>query len=195
MVRNCLVDLGVRVLDCDLPVADYVFAGRVGVERKTIRDLHRSIINRRLWVQVAGLRADLRRAFLLIEGPTLDGSVSRAGVRGALLAVMELGVIVVRTENGCDSAAWLQQIGFRCGRGAPERVKRSVRRGRQGPEAVLVAVPGIAPATARRLLAHFGSVSAIAAAKPHELKSIPGIGVARAASLNATLASRPPGPS
>lgn len=179
--------LGATIEHTRLSVADYVVGERVGIERKTVADLHRSVEDGRLWTQVASLRVDLRRAFLFVEGRRIDhGRVSRAGIRGALLTVIRLGVVVIRTDDEADSALWLWRIASREGR-PPVRPTRSVRRGLHGPVAVLAAVPGISPALAARLLVRFGSVAAVASATRDELEAVAGIGSTRAAMLHATL--------
>ena len=193
-VREELGRLGVVVEDAVLPVADFIVAERVGVERKTIRDLHRSIANRRLWRQVASLREDFAKAYLLVEGARLDaGPISRVGVRGALLSVIELRIVVIRSTDPYDTAVWLSRIAAHNRSGKPRPVVRSVPHGRRpSPENVLATLPGISLPVARVLLREFGSIGGVAAATQSELLSVSGIGNARAATLLRLLSG--PGP-
>ena len=100
-----LAELGLEVEVTALPVGDFVIAGRVAIERKTVADLHRSISSRRLWRQVGALRGVFERRYLLVEGEVLSaGPVVEAGVRGALLAAVESGVPVIWARDVEKSA-------------------------------------------------------------------------------------------
>jgi ERCC4-type nuclease len=106
-VPEMLVERGVSVDFVTLAVGDYAFGDRV-VERKTVVDLHLSLKTRRIWGQVASLRRDPRRAYLLVEGGSLDdGPVPPRAVRGALLKVLDNGIRLLRTASKDDSALWL----------------------------------------------------------------------------------------
>jgi ERCC4-type nuclease len=191
-VPGALERLGLSIELVALQVGDYIVGDRVGAERKTVRDFHRSIANRRLWRQVASLRVDFERAYLVVEGNDLDrGPVSQAGVRGALLAVTELGVAVVRSRDYSDTALWLARMAARCQQRKPRQVARSLPHGRAPtPENVLASLPGMSPVAARNLLEHFGSIAGIASASRAELKSLSGIGDRRADTLIGLLSSR-----
>jgi ERCC4-type nuclease len=190
-----LARLGLSLEFLELKVGDYVVGGRYGAERKTVRDLHRSIANRRLWRQLASLRVDFVRAYLVVEGNDLDrGSISRAGVRGALLTVMDLGVAVVRTRDAADSALWLARIAARRACRTPRVPARSLPHGRAATsENILAAMPGMSLITARELLKRFDSIAGIASASAADLKSVRGVGVRRAETL-IELLGNPHGP-
>src|SRR6266496_1287743 len=82
-----LHELGVQTQTQRLSVADYA-VGNSLVERKTVSDLHLSIIEGRFWLQIGRLRRASTRPYLLVEGDDLDAGPLRAtSVRGALLAV------------------------------------------------------------------------------------------------------------
>jgi ERCC4-type nuclease len=184
-IPEALVGLGFAVELSSIPVADYLVAEGVGVERKTGGDLHRSIVNRRLWRQVASLRTDLERAYLVVEGDDLDaGRVSRVGVRGALLAASDLGVAVIRSRSNEDTALWLARVATRHQLRKPRRVARSLPYGHAPtPVNVLASLHGISPVAARNLLEQFGSIAGVAAAERCELLTVPGIGARRAETL------------
>ena len=177
-----------------LAVGDYI-AGAAIVERKSVPDLHQSIIRKRFWRQIGRLSRAARHPYLLVEGPDIDaGPLRPASVRGAILAVQELGIGVIRTCDPEDSALWLEIL---AGRNRPKR--RSTRvfasRSSSPPEAMLAAVPGISTVTARALLGHFGSIAAVVDADPSDWLSIRGVGPKRAHALSAALAQRPRPPS
>jgi len=188
---DALRSLGVRIERRQLPVADYV-AGAALVERKSVRDLHLAIIDGRFWPQVGRLGRTTLRPYLLVEGPDLDaGPLSSPSTRGALLAVNELGIGIIRSNDPADSALWLKILANR-----PQRRRKVTRAYAQRPtasesaEAMLAAVPGISTVTARALLERFGSVAAVLDANPEEWLSIRGVGPKRMRALSETLAPR-----
>ena len=189
-VPSCLEELGVAVDVSRLPVGDYLVAAGAAVERKTVRDLHESLVSGRLWSQLFALRRDTPRPYYLVEGANLDGGrVSPRGVRGALLQIAGSGVPLVRTRDPTDTALWLDLIARReqaqAGGAALRRSGR--RRMAASPAGVLATVPGISPLTANRLLSHFGSIAEIAAASDSALQKVRGIGPKHAAELSRIL--------
>jgi ERCC4-type nuclease len=84
-----------RALGADVDVAflaagDYVVAPRTAVKRKTVSDLHLSLIEGRLWLQAGKIRSDFAYGYFMIEGADLDsGPAAPAAIRGAILALME----------------------------------------------------------------------------------------------------------
>jgi ERCC4-type nuclease len=193
-VPSCLQALGVEVELTRLPVGDYLVATDVAVERKTVRDLHQSLVSGSLWSQVFALRRDTKRPYVVVEGAGLDaGRISPRGVRGALLRIVESGVPVLRSSSPSDTALWLQLLARREQARAEGLTLR--RRGRRrmvvSPVGVLATVPGISPKTANRLLAHFGSIARIAAASQSDLQRVEGVGPRRASDLHRVLSRHP----
>jgi DNA excision repair protein ERCC-4 len=183
---EALERIGAVIEVASLPAADYLVADRVGVERKTVPDLHRSIAGGRLWSQLLSCRQTLRRTFLLVEGSTLDeGPISRAGIRGALLEIGDRGVTVLRSADADDSAAWLLRLAVRAQRSRPAGGSRARRfRRAASPHALLAEIPGIGPKTASALLDEFGSVRGVATADVRDLVTVPGVGPKRAEELS-----------
>ncbi len=180
-----LGELGAVVEVVRLLVADYLVGDGVGVERKTVADLHRSLAGGRLWAQLLACRRELARTYLLVEGVDLDkGSVSASGVRGALLEIGDRGVTVVRSSNAADTALWLLRLAVRLQRsrraGTPQ-VRRFPKA--STPRLLLSEVPGVGPETAAALLDRFGSLRGIANANPNDLLTVAGVGPKRAATL------------
>src|SRR3954466_15436977 len=78
------------------------------VERKTVRGLHRSVAEGRVWMQLGRLRTSATWPYLLIEGADLgDGPLGYESARGIWLAVSDLGIILLRSDGAPDSAMWL----------------------------------------------------------------------------------------
>jgi len=183
-LRRALDELGVEVEVRRLRTGDYV-TGHALVERKSVRDLHLAIIGGRFWPQIGRLRRTRAMPYLLVEGEDLDaGPLRPASMRGALLAVGELGIQVVRSVSPEDSAVWLQVLGTR-----RRRRRRTASHYGQRParydadEAMLAAVPGISTVSARALLDRFETVRNVVNAGPENWLSVPGIGPTRAGAL------------
>jgi ERCC4-type nuclease len=76
-----------------LATGDYLVNGEVLVERKTIRDLAASLIDGRLFPQVARLAHSRYRSLLLIEDPAPSSrpDVDPHSVEGALVSIAAFG--------------------------------------------------------------------------------------------------------
>lgn len=188
-VPSALRSLGIDVIERPLPAGDYAVSERCLVERKSIRDLHASVYNGRFWRQIGALRRACDWPYLLLEGPWLyDGALGAEGVRGLLLAVSDLGVTVIRSQDATDSAHWIRRILIRrtrpVQRNRPTYAQRPPRRPFRPPaEEALAAAPGISIDTAARLLEHFGSLIQVLLASSDELRSVRGIGARRAQAI------------
>jgi ERCC4-type nuclease len=184
-VREALHDLGVDTTIRRLPIADYSAGGAL-IERKSVRDLHLSIIKGRFWRQVRRLRRGAVRPYVLVEGDDLDaGPLRPESVRGAIIALAELGIPVLRARDPEETATWLKLLAARPYRKRntldPLPVKATPA------EAMLAAIPGISVVTARSLLERFGTIADIAAASPESWLSAPGVGPVRAQRLDEAL--------
>jgi DNA excision repair protein ERCC-4 len=188
-VLAALHRLGVPTEIRRLSVGDYI-AGFAIVERKSVRDLHLSIIQKRFWPQIGRLSRSARHPYLLVEGENIDaGPLRPESIRGAILAVSELGIAIIRSDSPADSASWLRLLAAR-----DRRKRRSPRvfasTASTASESMLAAVPGISVITARALLDRFGSVAAVVEATPDEWLSTRGVGPKRVKALTETLADR-----
>jgi ERCC4-type nuclease len=187
-VPRHLRSLRATVRDDFLGVGDYVVAPGCVVERKSVRDLHLSLSEGRLWPQLGALRRGSDEHYLLVEGRHLLGPVHPESIRGALLAVSDLGITILRSTDPLDSAQWLLRLALRRQQGETARVRPAYAQRPQAPPesiaaAMLSAVPGISHVVATRLLERFGSVANVAAAASHEWTEVDGVGARRAAAL------------
>ena len=187
-----LAELGASVELRRFEAGDYLVGPETLVERKTVLDLHGSLCVGRFWNQIGGVRKNCRYPFLAVEGKSLDaGPVGRSAIRGVCLSTLRLGVRLLRTEDASDTALWLYHLSVQSQRdGRRDRpVYAQQRQSAEVPEAMLAAVPGISVASARALLARFGSVAGVVAASPEALEEVPGIGPKRALRLAEAVAT------
>jgi ERCC4-type nuclease len=187
-VPDLLEAAGASVRVVSLGVADYMIAAGIGVERKTAEDLLKSILTGRLWNQVARLRT-LPRPYVIVEGRVgRRPGVKRSGVQGALLEIVDNGIVVLSSYDARDTARWLVLLARRAGRDSfsvPQRRRRSPRV--TTSVGLLASVPGISTVTAQRLLDTFGSVAGVASASVDDLMRVPGLGSKRATQLKRVL--------
>lgn len=192
-IPSLLQDLGAEVELVPLPAGDYALGADTIVERKRVLDLHGAIIKGHFWRQLAKLRGACAYPYLLVEGTDIDrGPLGTNAVRGACLAAIDQGVALLRSDQQRDSALWLHRLAVRCQRveSAPDRpvyAQRPKPTPTEAAEALLAAVPGISATSARALLSHFGTVTAVIQADPDEWLKVPGIGRDRARALHETL--------
>jgi ERCC4-type nuclease len=192
-VPAVLQRLGARVTIEHLAAGDYRVGRGALIERKTVADLHGSLGRGRLWEQIGRIRDEALSPFLLVEGEALDaGPRHPNAIRGALLAIAELGVTILWSRDPADSALWLHRLGMRDARKARART-----RPRRTPDVidpgigVLAAVPGISIRTARALLSRFGSIDGLLGAGPERWAEVDGVGAVRAHALATALLEAP----
>jgi ERCC4-type nuclease len=174
----------VRV-DC-LAAGDYRVNDEVLVERKTIRDLVASMIDGRLFPQVARLAHSPYRSLLLIEGPMPSSlpDVHHHSVEGALVSIAAIWrVPVLHSSDPKQSARMLRFLADQI-RGPHERILRRFDRKPKRLASrrifLLQALPGVGPALAHRLLCHFGSIERIVTSDATALAEVRGIGAQKA---------------
>lgn len=171
----------VAVQYADLPVGDFILSESVVVERKEATDFVNSIMDRRLFGQVAQMKATYERPVVMIEG---DVFLTRSGIahdalRGALswLSVIE-GVSLVHTKDTTDTAIFLEVMV----RHAQEGLGAIPLRGNKPKNLKVLSqfavegLPGCGPGTAKKLLEHFGSVERVFSATAEDLRQVKGVG-------------------
>lgn len=177
-----LIKKGINVKFEALPVADFII-GNVAIERKTVSDFIASMINKRLVAQLEEIKQYPNR-FLLIEGideqelyndDNHEGVDSNA-IRGFLLSII-VGhhTPILFTKNYEDTAAFLSILAKK--EKTPHTSYRPVKRSlniREQLQYILEGFPGIGPATAKKLIARFGSIKNIVEAAETDITNILG---------------------
>jgi DNA excision repair protein ERCC-4 len=189
-VPDALRAMRVSFNEQPLSVGDYV-VGDVVIERKTVPDLHGSVLRGRFWGQIGRLRKAGKWRYLIIEGQSpYEGPLRTNAVRGLVLAVNELAVTVLRTATPEDSAGWIAAIGKRRDDGSRSRDRPIyAQRPQRDPhfppaEQALAAAPGVSTTSARALLSEFGSLINVLLASPDDLRRVPGVGLQRARAIH-----------
>jgi Fanconi anemia group M protein len=184
---------GIDVQTKHVTCGDVILDGVITVERKTADDFIVSIIDGRLFRQVANLKKNCDHPVLLIEGnPFRTGlKVSRSAIRGALLSVQTVwNVPVVYSQSIEDSVELMQIMACQFQKMTtlmPLRAGYRPRRLSTRQLYVLQGFPGIGPHLAKRLLIHFGSVAAVLGASSETLKGVKGVGRVTAETIREVL--------
>jgi len=176
-ICDVLTTLSVPCQIAHLAIGDYVINDAIHVERKTVPDFLESIQDQRLFSQVARLRAEQRRAVLIIEGPRLPGTPSVRGILCSLAAQWSLPVLRSATVAG---TAWLiaHMHTHDEQRMAPYHRYDYRRKPHVSTleDRLLLQLQNVGPDIARRLLARFGSFHAVLAASKSDLLAVQGVG-------------------
>jgi ERCC4-type nuclease len=180
-----------------LQFGDFVVEGRFTVERKTAADLLLSLQTGRIFRQVAGMKRHTTRPLLLVERGGLQvGATVAPSVRGLLASLSAMWYLpVLWTADAAESAELLVTLGRLWVRDRRETwapPPRTMRRPADPRVPLLLNIPGLGPAIARRLLARFGTIRALAAASPGELAVVDGVGSKRARAILRLLAAPSP---
>ncbi|KYK27859.1 hypothetical protein AYK20_01885 [Thermoplasmatales archaeon SG8-52-1] len=166
-----------------LDVGDYVLSSRIGVERKNVEDFLESLINGKLFKQMAQLRDAYSRPILILEGENLltKRNINHNAIFGSLASIsVDFGIPVLTTKDAMETADLLKVIAQREQREDKkavairgEKTQMSIRERQQF---IIEGLPNVSAVIAKRLLNHFGSVRDIANATEKELLEVKGIG-------------------
>lgn len=192
-VLERLRELGADVKMGELATGDYVVSGELVIERKTASDFILSVMDGRLFNQIAKMKLAFPRPVFLIEGDVYAtrSNITREAIDGALsfiVAIEGATVLYVRTPR--NAAELIYRMASHCQKGLGYEV--AFRRGKSAPgkgEALFVieGVPGIGPTTASKVLAHFRSTLAFMNASVEELMAVPGLGKKKAERIHSCI--------
>lgn len=191
---------GVQVEVRRIEEGDYVVEGQFVVERKTLTDFGRSLLDGRLFSQVARLAQSSRRGVMVLEGTAQDIralNVTRDSLQGALITVSVFyGIPILRAQDPAETARLILYLARQARRVASGGVARHGYRPK-GSRArqlfVLQGLPGIGPGRAAKLLNRFGTIQGVVNAPAEALAAIDGIGEKTAGRIRAILDySNPP---
>ena len=186
-----------------LKLGDILVASRVLIERKAVEDFSASVVDKRLFRQMAGLRAEPFEPLVILEGEFTAqsrGQLSAKAIRAAMLTViLDWRVTVLRSRSVEDTARWVAAILDRArdekdlpdwrwitpsgGRVAPEKVRRRPSAGRpkiaEGPRQrairMLSQIEGVGEGKAASLIDRMGGLGNVLKASRENLIQVPGI--------------------
>ncbi len=186
-IPSTLRQLGAVTIPRLLSVGDYIVSDRVAFERKSLRDLIRSVFDGRLFDQARRLSEAYEAPVILVEGVR---GLARLGDKRpqfymALLSVsLDYGVRVFFVEGEGEAARVIYYTACReqCrqgGRGIVIHRKPKLNELWMKQLYLVQSLPGVGPKLAERLLEYFGSVEAICRASIVELERVLGPSRAR----------------
>jgi len=167
-----------------LEVGDYIVSDRCAIERKNIDDFFKSWIEeRKLFQQVIDMANGYDRPILLFEGGDpfySNRQINPKAIQGMMNAFALMRIPILYSLNKADTAKIIFMLAKKEQsekKGMPAmHGKRSHMAPPQQLEYTLSSLPDMGTVTAKALLAHFGSILAVAYAAPDELQEVPGIG-------------------
>ena len=182
---EALEDRGIETSVKTLAVGDYILSDRIGIERKTTSDFENSLMNGRMFEQVARLKEAYEKPMLLIEGTREDFKLQQKVFLGAIVSMYIDNSIQVLLSAGIeDTADMLLSIAKheQSGGSRSPSLKGGARAytDSEYQEYIVGNIPGVGPKLAKALLSHFGSISNIASSDAEELLKVDKIGKVKA---------------
>jgi len=182
VVKNLTIK-GVDIEPQQLDVGDYILSSRIGVERKNVDDFLESLIDGKLFKQMAQLRDAYSRPVLILEGDNLltKRNINHNAIFGSLASItVDFGIPILTTKDASETADLLNVIAKREQR---EDKKDVAVRGdktqmsiQERQQFIIEGLPNVSAVIAKRLLSHFSSIKDIANATEKELLEVKGVG-------------------
>jgi len=171
-----------------LQVADFLLSKRVAVERKTTSDFLQSIIDKRLFSQLAAMKELFSHPIVIIEG---EGDIYKLrnihenAINGALASiVIDYEIPILWTKNQLETAKLLFSIAKReqkeLKKNAAIRVMKKKRSINEYQLYLVSGLPGINTTLAKNLLKHFRTPEKVFTASETELQKVEKIGPEKA---------------
>lgn len=177
---------GVALTTEALKTGDYIVNDEIVIERKTTLDFVQSIIDGRLFKQIAWMKRLFDFAAVIIEGKDLYTSmdIHPHAVKGALISLaLAWQIPVLFSDDKEDTALLLWLLGSQnetMGHEFSHRPGRRPKKIRKRQLYVLQGLPQVGPVLATQLLNRFGTVEKVIAAPEEELMQIPRLGKVKA---------------
>ncbi|NWG09391.1 MAG: DEAD/DEAH box helicase, partial [Nitrososphaerales archaeon] len=174
--------LGAKVEVKTLDIGDFVLSSDLIVERKTVEDFVRSVMDSRLFKQAMAMKGSYRRPILILQGELKDAmGIGEGAFFGALASIIsDFQIPIFMTHNEEETAKMLYHIARREQIGAKREVR--VREGKKPMSMdeiqryIVSGIPSIDAVLADRLLKELGTVEKVFTTDEDELKKVKGIG-------------------
>jgi Fanconi anemia group M protein len=194
-IIDLMIQAGIKLKIEKMSYGDYIINDRITIERKTATDFLLSMIDGRLFKQVANLKKNTRHPLILIEGNPFrtDLKVNRSAIQGALLNIQIIFYLpIVYSRSRKESVEMMQNMARQIEKNTDVMPLRNGYRPRKLASRqlyILQGLPGIGPQIAKRLLKRFGSVSKALMAPVERLNRVDGIGLVTAKKIREVLDS------
>jgi len=172
---------GVTVEQAELSSGDFLIGGGIAVERKAASDFVLSIMEGRLFDQLARMAIEHERAVVLVEGDIYEtrSAISHEALDGALSYIGLLSGATLMFSPGLGRTPYLlhrMALHAQHGLGYEVPLRSNKPKGPAAAQFLLEGLPTVGPKAAQLLLAHFGSPRAVFSATREALLSVKGIG-------------------
>ena len=171
---------GVTVNQTELTSGDYLIGGGIAVERKDAHDFVVSLMEGRLFDQLARMLNEHERAVVLVEGNPYGtrSAITPEAIDGAMsyLALLS-GASLITSPSLADTPRLLWRMALHAQHGLGYEIPLRAAKPK-APSSVaqylVEGLPGVGPMMAKRLLTHFGCAHAVFGASLAELCAVKG---------------------
>ena len=163
----------IELIITSLKIGDYLI-NEIAIERKTISDFISSMINKRLLDQINQMQT-YEQKLILIEGNLDETNFNPNAIRGFIISILlNHKIPIIFTKNSKETATYLmllakQQLKPTAEISLHSRIPKTEEEQKQY---VLESFPNIGPATAKKLLKEFKTISNIFTRSEEELSKI-----------------------
>ena len=181
-VVRALSLMGVSLELKQLPVADYILSGRVGIERKSAKDFNDSVKDGRLFNELFELKNNFARPILILEGdPFLNSNINQNALYGAITSlILNLGITIYKTNNPSDTAMFIYQLAKK--EQSDSKMELKLRFDKKPIEIsslleyIVAGIPGINTLRAKKLLSELKTLQEIFNADIGDLMKVEKVG-------------------
>ena len=166
-----------------LSSGDYRLSEEVIVERKSAVDFVASIMDKRLFEQVAKMKIEYPRPMLLIEGDIYKtrSAIDRKAIAGAMSWLVAIeDVRIVPVLDPAETSLTLATMARHLQEGLGYKISLRAEKPKTsdlGSKYLLEGSPGIGPGIAEKLFDHFECALDAFNASPQELSQVKGVGI------------------
>ena len=174
--------MGADVTIKQLRFGDYIIDSKVTIERKTGRDFLISILDGRLFRQVAKLKKNTITPLLIVEGSPFKSEFQfhQKAIMGALVSIQAVWYLpVLCSRSIVETIDYFEMISRQYQRQVDVLQQRKGYRPSRLMNRqlfLLQGLPNVGPKIAKRLLMRFGSIVGVVNASMEELATVVGIG-------------------
>lgn len=172
---------GVSLEQAEMTSGDYLIGPGVAVERKAASDFVLSLMEGRLFDQLARMAIEHERAIILIEGNIYEtrSAITPEALDGATSYISLLsGASLIHSPSLARTPYLIHRMALHIqhGLGYEIPIRTCKPKGPAAAQYILEGLPSVGPKLAQVLLAHFGSPRAVFSATREDLLQVKGLG-------------------